>query len=133
MSDNLLQRFVADYLERSRRFRFGQDDCTVGLASEWVRERTGIDFGAAVRGTYRTRDEGLEVLRQRGGWVSLLDGLFTPAGIERTDDPMTGDIGIVSQMGEDTLAIRLRNLWGVRALYGFGAVEANHIAAWRIP
>lgn len=133
MGGNLLQDFITEYFSRPRRFKFGRDDCTLGLISDWVKLRLGTDIGEKLRGIYQNKEKGWEYVEEQGGFIVLGDRLFEGTEVVRTNDPVTGDIGVVIYDGEPTMAIRVRHLWGIRAIHGFAAVKAECLAAWRIP
>lgn len=78
-------------------FRWGETDCCIVLA-DWVRRARGLDYDPAesVRWTY----DSLASCHRQVGWLrdpvaavgSILEGVV---GLERTDTPSRGDVGVV--------------------------------------
>ena len=75
-------------------FIWGETDCVLCL-SDWVQQVRGVDPAESVRGTYDSRGS---CHRETGYFrdpVGVLDGYLRPCGIERTDHPKPGDIGLI--------------------------------------
>ncbi len=136
---------LAAYLRTAaaRRFCWGawgersHDCCT--FAWDWVRERTGIDAMADLRGRYRTCDDALALL-QAAGCATLADAVHIGAarvGLEQTDDPRPGDVGLVEMhdglMPGGILCIRMDHAWAAPGMRGIAETRAPALICWRVP
>ncbi len=114
------------------------DDCTTWCAS-WVRERTGIDPAAALRGTYSTEIGAHRLIARAGGLVALVEPTLLPIGLVRTDEPTDGDVAIVRAASFDGTtvseisAIKFGPLWAMLSPGRVVAKKADLVAAWRFP
>jgi hypothetical protein len=132
---------LREWLEKpSHRFRWGGaagDDCLMFCAS-WVAEVTGVDPVEEFRGTYSTAEEAAALVAAHGGIVALVGTYAARAGLKRTDEPQTGDIGIIrapSGLDGDVKeigAIRFGPLWAAIGPGGVRAKQAEFIAAWEV-
>lgn len=119
-------------------WRWGTLDCTL-FASDWVLARTGIDPAAPIRGRYSDAEGARGLLDAHGGLLALVAPLMDVAGFPRTDDPQTGDVGIITApvdgigSGSHVAAIRQGKWWVVKGLRGMGAGSYQTVAAWSIP
>ncbi|MBB4242372.1 DUF6950 family protein [Rhizobium tropici] len=132
---------LRDWLELPHRFRWGGrsgDDCLMFCAS-WVWHVTGRDPVEEFRGTYSSEDEAREILTAHGGMIALVDAVAMKAGIRRTDDPQTGDIGIIrapSWLGgklTEIGAIKFGPVWACLGPAGVVGKKAECLAAWSVP
>jgi hypothetical protein len=131
---------LREWLDLPHRFRWGGmggDDCLMFCAS-WVERVTGIDPVEDFRGTYSTAEEAEEIVSRYGGMTSLVDAVLTPIGLRRTDEPQTGDIGVVvARVGlggemKEVGAIRFGPLWACLSPVGVVGKRLQHVAAWRV-
>lgn len=136
---------LAAYLRTAaaRRFCWGawaersHDCCT--FAWDWVRERTGIDAMADLRGRYRSAEDALDLLRENG-CATLADAMRIGAarvGLSQTDDPQPGDVGLVEidrgLLGDAFLCIRMDHAWAAPGLRGIAETRAPALICWRVP
>ena len=75
-------------------FEWAEWDCALEMA-DWVRERTGIDFGAKWRGRYGDGEAARALLRADGGIVAVMRQEAATAQILETETPRPGDVGVV--------------------------------------
>lgn len=122
------------------RFRWGGlsgDDCTT-FCARWIEYSIGIDPAAPFRGSYTDAAGAEEVLRSFGGLVAFVDRHLAAVGLERTDEPQTGDVGVIvapsALDGEfkHIAAIRFGPLWMTLSPAGVCARRADFVAAWRV-
>jgi len=82
-----------------RPFVWGECDCMLVLA-DWVAEVRGVDPAAEIRGQYW---DALSCERLTGFITAPVEAaarFFDTAGLERTDTPARGDIGVLRLAGE---------------------------------
>lgn len=120
---------------------WGQADCTL-FTADWVVWLTGSDPGDGLRGTYSSDLGAMEVIQANGGIDELVGGRLFGLGMQPTQEPIDGDIGIVTvpltfmRGTRDTSAripaIRFGPLWAVRTAVGVKVTKLPHDVAWRI-
>jgi len=127
-----------EFLRLPHRFVWGGvggDDCTT-FCARWIEAATGIDPAAQFRGTYCDAEGAARLLTTAGGLIQFADSHL---GLARTDDPQTGDVGVIvapsALDGEfkHIAAIRFGPLWATLSQAGVRARKAEFVAAWRIP
>lgn len=122
------------YLVRCSRhpFVWGRNDCATFIA-DWVREATGCDGMADLRGCYTTQD-GAERLHGPLGLVGTVRRCARRVGLLRTLGAHPGDIAVVRHGREIGCAIRTARGWALRIDRGLVVVpSARVIAAWAVP
>lgn len=124
---------LPEFLRRAAEtpFEAGKFDCVL-MACDWVRVVRGVDPAAPWRGTYRTRIEALRIIAGAGGMADLVADGMARAGIPETDDPLPGDVGVVTMEGETVMAIRTMIGWASRGARGLIAGPAEMHRAWRL-
>lgn len=144
-SERSLEKRLAllDYMDElaSRPWIWSETDCTMSVA-KWIDLVTGLDPLGKYRGKYHTADQARETARRAGGFVPTVSRLLDEAGLERTSEPETGDVGIVIvPVGERNvlpvvgaiLAIRaLDRLWVCKAMRGLACKDFPIFTAWRL-
>lgn len=87
---------LAEYLRSvaSRRWKVGSLDCSVFMA-DWVREVTGRDPIADVRGKYATDKQMWKIVRAEGGFEAACSARLAAVGMRETVTPRPGDITII--------------------------------------
>lgn len=80
--DTRLDRFIES--RRELPFAWGANDCCL-FAADWVREVTGLDLAAPLRGTYADALTAARIVHCHGGIVSLIAEFGAPIGIARID------------------------------------------------
>ncbi|ULJ73586.1 DUF6950 family protein [Rhizobium gallicum] len=129
---------IHEFLKLPHRFRWGGhggDDCIMFCAS-WVANQTGVDPAEKVRGTYRDEEGALAFVARSGGLIPMIDTGVKPLGYLRTNEPVTGDIGVVLAPSDidgkvkEIGAIRFGPLWAVLAPAGVRAHRYDFVAAW---
>lgn len=129
-------------VEGARLVVWGVNDCCL-FAADWVLGLTGIDPAARWRGTYRSEREAHRKIKAAGGFLAAIGPEMDRAGFARTDDPTTGDVGIVEApvairkgtiITRPVAAIRVGKRWAVKSSNGIAA-DADFVclAAWSIP
>lgn len=130
-----------EFRKLPHRFRWGGvsgDDCTT-FCARWIDYAIGVDPAASFRGAYSDAAGAERILTQAGGLVAFADRHLLPCGLVRTDDPQTGDVGVIvapsALDGEfkHIAAIRFGPLWMTLSPAGVCARRADFIAAWRMP
>ena len=121
-----LARFLA--ARRDVPFVWGASDCAL-LVCDWVREVTGVDPAARVRGRYETKTGAMIVLDRFGGFA----GFARMAGLRRAVAPARGDVGVISagSREKDALGICLGEGWAFQGGRGLALVTRPVIRkAW---
>lgn len=128
---------VSEHVQKWARipFAWGTADCCIVLA-DYVRDVTGIDGAAPLRGAYA----------DRAGWRALGDDLSAIVGqcaarvpLDPTSSPQRGDIGViqvVSRAGIVTIGgICLKpGQWAAKEIRGVTiASEPEVVSAWSVP
>lgn len=130
-----LNNALGAFLEEAARkpFAWGRHDCML-LIADWVRLQTERDPAAPWRGRYRTALGAKRIINRAGGELALLE---SGLDLERTTDPLGGDVGLVRGLtpkGEALCgAIRLGSRWAC-LWQGRGVLvgPADCLAAWRV-
>jgi hypothetical protein len=134
---------LQDFLARERRipWRWGVKDCTLWVA-DWINERRGIDPAAPYRGQYDNADSCHALLKREGGFMPLVGWRLDEAGLDRTQSPRDGDVGIVSApisladrmpVVQTIMAIRGSGAWIMRmAPRGFHVEDVPTVTAWKV-
>ncbi|MFN3834643.1 MAG: DUF6950 family protein [Glycocaulis sp.] len=78
---------------------WGFTDCYMTLV-DWVRDETGHDAGEALRGSYGNPDLCPIARRLRADPIPVADDLLAQIGLQRTDAPLPGDVGIIRHRGQ---------------------------------
>ena len=121
------------------RWAWGECDCTLAVAS-WIERLHGIDPAKLFRGTYHTAEEARALVKRKGGFMPWIGMLLDRMGLERTQAPETGDVGIIiaPQAFRATMpvvgaimAIRRDHLWIAKAAHGIVGQPFEAIVAWR--
>lgn len=112
---------------------WGTGDCCT-FAADWCVALGYPDPMAAIRGTYSTEAEALALLK-RHGLLRLVDRGARGIGVKRTDDPRTGDVGLIRRLGpggmDAVCAIRSEDRWVSRLERGLYVDEAGELVrAW---
>lgn len=133
------------YLEQqlAAAWRWGGDgpDCILAGAN-WVRERTGIDPAEEIRWRYHDLRSAHRVIKRGGGMEKLIAYQMARHGFALTDDPETGDVGLVDAPTHLSAngrvfsslvgAICVGPLWCIKTESGHHLFEMRHVLAWRI-
>jgi Domain of unknown function (DUF6950) len=63
--------------------------------ADWIVRRYGFDPASDLRGTYASEREMRHLLKARGGIVEIVNQCAARAGLQPTDHPRVGDVGLV--------------------------------------
>ena len=128
---------LAKYMRQAeaRRFQFGAWDCCLWVAG-WIQAKRGIDVAAAWRGRYATEKAAAALIFRAGGLTQLLDDIALAHGLERTEDPQIGDVGVVwvetARGREHAAAIRTGIGWAVLSVGGLSVIQTDPLSAWKV-
>lgn len=111
-------------------FAWGHNDCCLWVVS-WVQMRRGVDPAAHLRG-YTTERGALRHIRRAGDLPTLVALCMDGAGLERTDAPGPGDIGVVQTDQGPALALRTERGWAAKAPAGVVVGPFLLIQAWAV-
>ena len=126
----MLDQFLEE--ATARRFRDGEWDCQL-FPAEWVRRVTGLDPAAAWRGRYSTALGRERILKRDGGPLAVMTRGAESVGLQRTDEPKRGDVGLIRLDGRDYGAVCLGERWALVTKSGLAAVKPDEILrAWRV-
>jgi len=118
-------------LWRSTPFLYGQSDCMLSVG-DYLASRGAVDVTSLFKGRYDTEDGAIVQMAAYGGACGLVD----MTGVERTTEPVRGDV-VVIQLGDVQIgALHTGN--GVAARLERGTVEVSTrfvqiVAAWKVP
>jgi hypothetical protein len=99
------------------------------FCSEYIKLVTGKD----VTNGLRAYDEPSASRIVGQDLVSFASGIFDMAGINPTDTPMRGDVGVIEVRGAPTCAIKTQDGWALKTSNGVLQVKSAVIlAAWEI-
>lgn len=120
-------RALGRYIRTSwhRPWAWGQVDCTLWVA-DWCLARSGRDPAALWRGRYET---GAQMRAIIGG--SLAGFLRTACPLPLTDNPRSGDAGVIRVTGLEVAAILIGGQWAFRHPRGIGLKRATPLITWR--
>lgn len=130
------------YLEASTKMHWGWGgykggkDCALWMA-DYVDRLRGGDPAAAFRGKYSTGLGCERIIETYGGLEGLVSSVALSLGLEKTDFPVRGDIGVIETPSPDgrrpTAAICVgQRRWAVFSPSGLLVAPSNHIAAWSV-
>lgn len=130
-------RLIA-FLDRgeAREWIWGSWDCCL-LTADWIQELTGIDGGAAWRGTYRSAFGAWEALRSGGGIIRVVGAGASAAGLVRAPRAgIAGSVGILRGDRRQCIGAVCVSpgRWATIAPGGFGWIitRTRAIAAWTV-
>jgi hypothetical protein len=123
------------YLAISSRqpFVWGERDCAL-WACTWIKERKGVDPGAAYRGRYSTEKECLEIVHGAGGLEALVSMEFKAHGLYETVRQRRGDVVLVDIPTGPTVGIAANEQF-ISVKTARGIATARQLAvlrAWRV-
>lgn len=111
-------------------FVWGASDCFLSILDH-VEEAIGRRF--ADRPRYRSALEANRILRRHGGFQAYCELVFARLGLEATDKPVRGDVGLVDIPGTGlTACLCLGSSWAARGEGSFTMVQAPAVIAWRV-
>lgn len=119
-------------------WRWGALDCVL-FAAGWVLASTGSDPAEGLRGAYDTKTAAHRLIIRAGGMAALVGPRLARCGCVRTDEPDSGDVGVVRVPvdGRGRLAsvgaIRCGAFWAARGERSLSYGEFPVVAAWRVP
>lgn len=132
-------RTLTEFLIRQsgRPFEWGKSDCSLLLADWWLHIH-GTDPAHWLRGTYSGSGGKDAVLATHGGLQRLVSRVASEAGASRTDEPATGDFGVIA-VGDTpygaicTGRMAGKTCWAVRSEKGVAFLTNPRILrAWSI-
>jgi hypothetical protein len=126
---------LAEYLRslEDRKRQAGIHDC-VTLCADWAVSCGRADPMEPWRGAYFSEVEAEELIADAGGLRALFATGMEAAGIPSADGPQSGDIGVVSLMGEEAGAIFTGKRWVFVPERGLGFVSLDAeciVGLWR--
>jgi hypothetical protein len=116
-------------------FRFGEWDCCMTLAN-WLRELTGSDPAAHLRGRYASEFGWKRIVVRAGGLLPLVRGVVEGAGLRRVNEAgltvEPGDVAVamIPQVGRVGGIIVGRGV-AMKLDRGLVVMPALPLAAWR--
>ena len=129
---------LADYLARATRTPFAWSGLNcLTFPADWVLAQRGVDLAEGFRGRVRTALGAERFLRRRGGLLAFSAARAQACGLEATDAPISGDVGVVEALGVGGKrvmagAICAGRRWAVLGLTHLVVAEMAPLAAWRI-
>lgn len=129
---------LASFLAAASRtpFAWGSHDCCLWIA-DWLRAKGYADPAAKFRGRYRTALGAHRLLKRHNGVLGF--GLTTASLLRLpvTDEPVSGDVGVVEVIGLDGKRTRVGAIctgrrWAMLGRAGLLVSETHVHAAWRV-
>lgn len=111
-------------------FRDGETDCVLTVA-DWVVLNGRPDPAAPFRGRYRTALGRERIVRREGGMLAVMDAGAERAGLQPTENPLRGDVGLVEMAGHRLAAICTGALWAAKG-EGLTVGASEVLKAWRV-
>ena len=117
----------------ARTFRDGEWDCQLFPAA-WVLRITGLDPASEWRGRYSTALGRERILRREGGPLPVMTRGAESVGLQRTNEPKRGDVGLIRVDGRHFGAICLGERWAVvDAKRGLAVTKPDAVLrAWEV-
>lgn len=125
---------LPDYLCRSgaRRYVSGHHDCVLWVCN-WIKEQRGVDPAAPWRGSYTSEMAARRLVARAGGLEALVADGMARAGLVPTDDPLPGDVGLITLEGLGQMfAIRGRLGWLFLMPAGITSTAATFNRGWSV-
>lgn len=124
---------LAAFLAESAKvpFQWGERDCCLWLG-DWIVFLGLPDPVAEFRGRYRTPLGAFRLLKKHGGVEGLVARQAERAGLERTENPKAGDVGVVRYGVEVGGAICTGPRWALLSDKGVSSVKAEPLAVWSV-
>jgi hypothetical protein len=108
---------------------WGRSDCCAAACDVFALLH-GVDPMAPLRGVYTSEAQALRLIRARGGWVQMCEGLAR-AALLVPGTGAAGELGLLCLDGRFTLAVGVGGgMFAVRIEGGF-ATTAGQVASWR--
>lgn len=115
--------------EASQPFAWATADCTA-MCDRWVRMRRGVSPVAAGLILYADRDGAMRLLPRL---AAMMSRGMRRAGLEKTDSPQKGDVGLVLFENRIGPAIHAGAHWITRHEGGWIAAPLQNVwKAWRV-
>lgn len=125
---------IADFVatEAEKPFRWGETDC-ISTANRWVKSATGLSPLDWVGQLYSSENEAMKILETRGGLALLVNRSMRAIGTHKTNDPQSGDVGLIMHRGKLCMAIHTGEFWFSRDQNGLIGSPINSVwKAWSI-
>ncbi|WP_421565904.1 DUF6950 family protein [Ochrobactrum sp. EDr1-4] len=125
-----IAEFVA--AEAQKPFRWGETDCA-STADRWIKLQAGKSPLAQAGLVYRDEYDATALLIERGSFPVVVNRAMRLVGFEKSDEPKTGDVGLILHNRKMCLAIHADTFWFSRDESGLIGVSLDAIwKAWRI-
>lgn len=112
-------------------FVWGVRDCSL-WACDWIIAERGIDPAAHLRGTYGGVIACNRLLRREGGLPALAGRLARSAGLEETETPVAGDVGVIVTGIGPFLMLCAGAGWAWKTTDGVLFAPAAPLKAWAV-
>lgn len=125
---------IADFIaaEALKPFRWGDTDC-ISTANRWVLHVTGLSPLGWVGHDYSTEFEAMQILEGRGGLALLVNRSMRAVGIHKTNEPQSGDVGLIMHHRKLCMAIHAGEFWFSHNQNGLIGAPINSVwKAWSI-
>lgn len=120
------------------RYQWGEADC-VTLCADWVQRIRGVDPAADLRLTYGSMGECQRVTGFFTDPIACIGPRMAAVGLERTDQPRPGDVGILlvpisPHAARPHAALCLGDKWAAKSIEGavLAALPQKILAAWSV-
>lgn len=115
----------------SQPFVWGERDCALWACS-WVAEARGIDPAAKWRGVCNDGRHAARIIAEAGSLLAICREAFGAAGLQETDAPEPGDIGVIDTPVGQAVVIRTKRGWAWKSEKGLTVVPSPYLAAWKV-
>lgn len=125
---------IAEFViaEALKPFQWGETDCA-STADRWINIQAGKSPLAQAGLVYRDEYDAIALLIERGSFPVVVNRAMKLIGLEKTDAPKTGDVGLILHNQKMCLAIHAQTFWFSRDESGLIGASLDAIwKAWRI-
>lgn len=114
--------------ETQKPFCWGDTDCA-STADRWVQHAVGVSPLERYGRVYFDRQSALSWLAEPGGFAVAVNRVMRRSGFRKTDNPQSGDIGLIIHDGLLMMAVLTPNGWFSRN--EDGVVMRERQAMWK--
>ncbi|MBA3576177.1 MAG: hypothetical protein H0W39_00975 [Sphingomonas sp.] len=118
--------------EAEKPFAWGKTDCGI-TADRWMAVVLGRSPMQMFGRVHKDEAEAREVLASPGGLAIALNRVMRAGGLSKTDEPVTGDVGLIFHKQKLCVAIHAGKFWFSRDADGLiGAPLTAVWKAWKV-
>jgi hypothetical protein len=125
---------LKQFIESGAALPFDWLSCNCGFwVCDWIRAKTGQDPVLKHRGKFTSSIGFQKFVVECGGAEAFSRSVASRAGLEETEDPSRGDVGLVVTGSGATMAICMgQGRWAAKSQDGVCIASFPLITAWRV-